>query len=169
MRYIKSLELNYIWTFLNVVRCKDEECPDPPYYCGRNCQGKTLVYYQKNRTRKFNLLLLIHRDLFFFLSRGIFCDSLPCRPVKSIICNGKCDRLWQKQAFGLKISFVHFSLEQINNNFWLKCCKHCYSTFMGSRDMNFVMLFYSEVQFQEKLAKFVDINRNPWQCMCIQP
>src|SRR6218665_2760019 len=90
MRYIKSLELNYIWTFLNVVRCKDEDCPDPPYYCGRNCQGKTLVYYQKNRTRKFNLLLLIHRDLFFFLSRGIFCDSLPCRPVKSIICNGKC-------------------------------------------------------------------------------
>src|SRR6218665_2604753 len=28
-----------------------------------------------------------------------------------------CDRLWQKQAVGLKNSFVHFSLELINNNF----------------------------------------------------
>jgi len=34
--------------------------------------------------------------------------------------------------------------------------------------MNFIMLFYSEVQFREKmLAKFIDINRNPWKC--IQP
>ena len=61
-----------------------------------------------------------------------------------------CDRLWQKQAFGLKISFVNFSLELINNNFWLKCWKNYYSIFMGSRDMNFIMLFYSEVQFREK-------------------
>jgi len=37
------------------------------------------------------------------------------------ILQHRCDRLWQKQAFGLKISFVHFSLELINNNFWLKC------------------------------------------------
>jgi len=28
-----------------------------------------------------------------------------------------CDRLWQKQAFGEKISFADFSLELINNNF----------------------------------------------------
>jgi len=61
-----------------------------------------------------------------------------------------CDRIWQKQAFGLKINFVHFSLELINNNFWLKCWKKYYSIFMGSRDMNFITLFYSEVQFQEK-------------------
>src|SRR6218665_1825476 len=81
-----------------------------------------------------------------------------------------CDRLWQKQVFGLKISFLHFSLELINNNFWLKCWKNYYSIFMGSRDMNFIMLFYSEVQFSRKtLAKFNDINRNLWQCMCIQP
>src|SRR6218665_27775 len=61
-----------------------------------------------------------------------------------------CGRLWQKQDLGLKSSFVHFSLELINNNFWLKCCKNYYSIFMGSRDMNFIMLFYSEVQFREK-------------------
>src|SRR6218665_2234796 len=61
-----------------------------------------------------------------------------------------CDRLWKKQAFGLKISCVHFSLELINNNLCLKCWKNYYSIFMGSRDMNFIMLFYSEVQFQEK-------------------
>src|SRR6218665_1517041 len=81
-----------------------------------------------------------------------------------------CDWLWQKQAVGLKISFVHFSLGLINNNFLLKCWKNYYSIFMGSRDMNFIMLFYSEVQFSRKtLAKFNDINRNLWQCMCIQP
>jgi len=39
-----------------------------------------------------------------------------------------CDRLWQKQADGLKISFVHFSLGLINNNFWLKCWKSYYSS-----------------------------------------
>ena len=61
-----------------------------------------------------------------------------------------CDRLWQKQAFGLKISFVHFSLELINNNFWLKCWKNYVCIFMGSRDNNFIMLLYSEVQFREK-------------------
>ena len=66
-----------------------------------------------------------------------------------------CDRLWQKQAFGLKISFVHFSLELINNNFWLKCCKNYYSIFIGSRDMNFIMLFSSEVQFREKRLQSV--------------
>ena len=61
-----------------------------------------------------------------------------------------CDRLWQKQTVGLKISFVHFSLELINNNFWLKCWKNYYSIFMGSRDINFIMQSYSEVQFWEK-------------------
>jgi len=60
-----------------------------------------------------------------------------------------CDLLWQKQAVGVKISFVHFSLELVNNNFWLKCWKN-YSIFMASRDMNFIMLFFSEVQFREK-------------------
>ena len=63
--------------------------------------------------------------------------------------NNDCDRLWQKQEFGVKISFVHFSLELVNNNFWLKCWKN-YSIFMASRDMNFIMLFFSEVQFREK-------------------
>ena len=61
-----------------------------------------------------------------------------------------CDWLWQKQAVGLKISFVHFLLQLINNYFWLKCRKNYYSIFMGSRDMNFITLFYSEVQFREK-------------------
>ena len=60
------------------------------------------------------------------------------------------DRLQQKQAFGEKISFVDFSLELINNNFWLKCCNNYYSIFIGSRDMNFLMLSYSKLQFQEK-------------------
>ena len=60
------------------------------------------------------------------------------------------DRFWLKQAFGLKISYVNFSLELINNNFWLKCWNNYYSIFMGSRDMNFITLFYSEVQFREK-------------------
>src|SRR6218665_2007619 len=58
----------------------------------------------------------------------------------------KCDRLWQKQAVDLKIRFVHFSLELINNNFWLKCCKNYYSIFIGSRDLNSIVLCYSEVQ-----------------------
>src|SRR6218665_3949798 len=57
---------------------------------------------------------------------------------------------WQKQAVGLKISFVHFSTELINNNLWLKHWKNYYSIFRGSRDMNFIMLFYSEVRFREK-------------------
>ena len=61
-----------------------------------------------------------------------------------------CDRLRQKQAFGKKISFADFSLELINNNFWLKCWKNYYSIFIGSKDMNFVMLSYSKLQFREK-------------------
>ena len=60
------------------------------------------------------------------------------------------DRLWQKQAFGEKISFADFSLELINNKFWLKCWKNYYSIFIGSRDMNFLMLSYSKLQFREK-------------------
>ena len=47
-------------------------------------------------------------------------------------------------------SFVHFSLQLTNNNFCLKCWKNYCSIFMNSRDMNFVMLSCSEVQFQEK-------------------
>ena len=49
-----------------------------------------------------------------------------------------CDRLWQNQAVGQKISFVLFSLQLINNNFCLKCWKNYYSIFYGSRDMNFI-------------------------------
>ena len=58
--------------------------------------------------------------------------------------------LWQKQAFGKKIGFVDFSLELINNNFQLKCCKNYYSIFISSRNMNFLMLSYSKLQFREK-------------------
>ena len=61
-----------------------------------------------------------------------------------------CDWLRQKQAFGEKISFADFSLELINNNFWLKCLKNYYSIFIGSRDMNFLMLSYSKLHFREK-------------------
>src|SRR6218665_3393709 len=93
-------------------------------------------------------------------------ESLQLNSLNLFITNFTINRLWQKQAFGLKISFVHFSLKLINNKFWLKCRNNCYSIFMGSRDMNFIMLFYSEVQFR---GKFIDMNRNPWQCMCIQP
>ena len=55
-----------------------------------------------------------------------------------------------KAGFWEKIGFVDFSLELINNNFWLKCCKNYYSIFIGSRDMNFLMLSYSKLQFREK-------------------
>ena len=65
------------------------------------------------------------------------------------------DRLWQKQAGGQKISFVHCSLELIYNNFWLKCLKNYYSIFMGSRDMHSIVVFYLEIglQFWEKLIQ----------------
>ena len=55
-----------------------------------------------------------------------------------------------KAGFWEKISFADFSLELINNNFWLKCWKNYYSIFIGSRDMNFLMLSYSKLQFREK-------------------
>src|SRR6218665_44897 len=64
-----------------------------------------------------------------------------------------CDRLWQKQAVGLKISFVHFLLELINNNFWLKCWKNYYSIFMGYSTRKY--------NFEKMHAKFNDTNRNP--------
>src|SRR6218665_340879 len=51
-----------------------------------------------------------------------------------------CDQLWRKQAVGLKISFVHFSLKLINNNFCLICLKNYYSIFSGSKDLNFIVL-----------------------------
>ena len=61
-----------------------------------------------------------------------------------------CDWLWQEQTVGLKIGFVHFSIKLRNNNFWLKHKKNYYSIFLGSRDMNFIRLIYSKVQFREK-------------------
>src|SRR6218665_1306521 len=95
----------------------------------------------------------------------------PGPPLGTSLCQSTeipiCDRLWQKQAVGLKISFVHFSTELINNNLWLKRWKNYYSIFIGSRDMNFVMLFYSEVRFREKRLQSLLISLKILGSACI--
>jgi len=43
---------------------------------------------------------------------------------------------------------------------------------MGSRDMDFIgpnVILLGSTISRKTLAKFIDININPWQCMCIQP
>jgi len=89
---------------------------------------------------------------FFYVSTFFQLPRIDGKPLKSKapisfpqLFKVICDWLWQKQAVGLKISFVYFSLRLINNNFWLKCWKNYHSIFMGSSDMNSIMLFYSEV------------------------
>ena len=71
----------------------------------------------------------------------------------SLLCRQTILNMWPAPAkadFWEKISFADFSLELINNNFWLKCWKNYYSIFFGSRDMDFLMLSYSKLQFREK-------------------